>query len=54
MVFVKLENGFKAREINTGITINDFIQILNGITKNDTVAANAQYLIDSESFIKTR
>jgi Cu(I)/Ag(I) efflux system membrane fusion protein len=54
MVFIKLENGFKAREINTGITINDFIQILNGITKNDTVAANAQYLIDSESFIKTR
>jgi Cu(I)/Ag(I) efflux system membrane fusion protein len=54
MVFVKLENGFKAREINTGITINNFIQILNGITKNDTVAANAQYLIDSESFIKTR
>lgn len=54
MVFVKLENGFKAREINTGITINDFIQILKGITKNDTVAANAQYLIDSESFIKTR
>ncbi len=54
MVFVKLENGFKAREINTGITINNYIQILNGITKNDTVAANAQYLIDSESFIKTR
>lgn len=54
MVFVKLENGFKAREINTGITINNYIQILKGITKNDTVAANAQYLIDSESFIKTR
>jgi len=54
MVFIKLENGFKAREINTGITINNYIQILKGITKNDTVAANAQYLIDSESFIKTR
>ena len=54
MVFIKLENGFKAREINTGITINDYIQILDGITKNDTIAANAQDLIDSESFIKTR
>jgi Cu(I)/Ag(I) efflux system membrane fusion protein len=54
MVFTRLENGFKAREIKTGIEINDYIQILDGITKNDTIAANAQYLIDSESFIKTR
>ena len=54
MVFIRLENGFKAREIKTGIEINDFIQILGGITKKDTIAANAQYLIDSESFIKTR
>ena len=42
------------RVIKTGIEINDYIQILDGITKNDTIAANAQYLIDSESFIKTR
>jgi Cu(I)/Ag(I) efflux system membrane fusion protein len=54
MVFTRLENGFKAREIKTGIETNDYIQILDGITKNDTIAANAQYLIDSESFIKTR
>lgn len=54
MVFIRLENGFKAREVKTGIEINDLIQILGGITKNDTIAANAQYLIDSESFIKTR
>lgn len=54
MVFTRVENGFKAREIKTGIEINNFIQILEGITKNDTIAANAQYLIDSESFIKTR
>jgi Cu(I)/Ag(I) efflux system membrane fusion protein len=54
IVFVKLENGFKAREIKTGIEINDFIQILERNYKKDTIAANAQYLIDSESFIKTR
>ncbi len=54
MVFTRLDNGFKAREVKTGIEINDFIQILNGISKYDTIAANAQYLIDSESFIKTR
>jgi Cu(I)/Ag(I) efflux system membrane fusion protein len=54
MVFTRLDNGFKAREVKTGIEINNFIQILNGISKYDTIAANAQYLIDSESFIKTR
>ena len=54
IVFVKLENGLKVREIKSGIEIDGFVQILEGITTKDTIAANAQYLIDSESFIKTR
>ena len=53
IVFIKLDNGFKVREIKTGIEVNDFVQIINGISVNDTLAKNAQYLIDSESFIKT-
>jgi Cu(I)/Ag(I) efflux system membrane fusion protein len=53
VVFLKKENGFKASAIKTGIEINGFIQILDGITVNDTIAENAQFLIDSESFIKT-
>ena len=53
VVFLKMKNGFKAMTIKTGIEINDFVQIISGITVEDTIAKNAQYLIDSESFIKT-
>jgi Cu(I)/Ag(I) efflux system membrane fusion protein len=53
IVFIKMDNGFKAREIKTGIEINDFVQIIGGISDEDAIARNAQYLIDSESFIKT-
>ncbi|MGL2963813.1 efflux RND transporter periplasmic adaptor subunit [Flavobacterium sp. RSB2_4_14] len=52
IVFLKMENGFKASSIKTGIEMDDFIQIIEGISVKDTIAKNAQYLIDSESFIK--
>ena len=54
IVFIKMENGFKAHEIKTGIVMGDFVQILKGISTEDTIAKNAHYLIDSESFIKTK
>lgn len=53
IVFLKMDNGFRATSIKTGIEIVDFIQIMEGISVKDTIAKNAQYLIDSESFIKT-
>lgn len=53
IVFLKMDNGFRAASIKTGIEIVDFIQIMEGISVKDTIAKNAQYLIDSESFIKT-
>jgi len=53
IVFLKRNNGFKASAVKTGIEINDFVQIIDGISVQDTIADNAQYLIDSESFIKT-
>ena len=53
IVLLKMENGFKASSIKTGIEMDDFIQIIEGISIKDTIAKNAQYLIDSESFIKT-
>ena len=53
IVFLKMGNGFKVKEVKTGIEIEDFIQIIDGITVQDSVAENGQYLIDSESFIKT-
>ena len=53
VVFKKEDGGFVAHKITTGIRSNDYVQILSGLNTIDTVAVNAQYLIDSESFIKT-
>lgn len=53
IVFLKMNNGFMAKAIKTGVEIGDYIQVLDGITTKDTIAKNAQYLTDSESFIKT-
>jgi membrane fusion protein, copper/silver efflux system len=53
VVFVRDGESFKARKISTGIIHKHLIQVLEGITNNEAVASNAQYLVDSESFIKT-
>ena len=54
VVFVKQVGGFQVKKVKTGITNQNKIQIIEGLTVNDSVAANAQYLIDSESFIKSK
>lgn len=52
VVFVKTVNGFMAKKIKSGSEMNDYVQVLNGLRLQDTIAKNAQYLMDSESFIK--
>lgn len=52
VVFIKASGGFRARKIRTGIDYQNQVQVLSGIRDTDSVAANAQYLTDSESFIK--
>lgn len=54
VVFIKTDGGFKAHKVTTGITHDTHIQVTGGISTQDSVAANAQYLIDSESFIKVK
>ena len=54
VVFQKSDGGFKAHKIYTGITHKDHIQVLSGMKETDSVAMNAQYLMDSESFIKIK
>lgn len=54
IVFSKTNGGFKAIKVGTGIVYEKYIQVLNGLTITDSVAANAQYLMDSESFIKAK
>ena len=54
IVFVQEAGGFKPKKIITGITNQHQIQVLSGISESDSVANNAQYLMDSESFIKIK
>ena len=54
IVFLKASGGFQSHTIETGISLNNKIEILNGLTVKDSVAANAQYLMDPESIIKTK
>lgn len=54
VAFVKTKGGFTARKIKTGIKQQNLVQVLGGLTATDTVAANAQYLTDNESFIKIK
>jgi len=52
IVFLQRDGGFRAHKIVTGISVKDKVQVLSGLLPADSVAANAQYLMDSESFIK--
>ena len=54
VVFLKTSGGFIAHKIQTGLRQENFVQVINGLSQKDTVASNAQYLTDSESFIKIK
>jgi len=54
-VVLKKENGlFQVSLVQTGVRTGNLIQILGGLSASDSVAANAQFLMDSESFIKVK
>ena len=52
IVFLKTSEGFKVHKVETGHAHKNLLQVRSGLTEKDSVAANAQYLIDSESFMK--
>jgi Cu(I)/Ag(I) efflux system membrane fusion protein len=54
IVFIKSAGGFQTHVIQTGLTYNNKIQITKGLSATDSVAANAQYLMDAESIIKIK
>jgi len=51
--FLKTNGGFVAHPIKTGLELGNKIQVISGLSADDSVAVNGQYLMDSESFIKT-
>jgi multidrug efflux pump subunit AcrA (membrane-fusion protein) len=54
IVFVKDRGAFKPSKVNVGISAAGELEIKNGLSSTDEIAANAQYLMDSESFIKIK
>jgi len=54
IVFLKEGGGFAAKKVTTGKEANDHIEISGGLTSTDSVAVNAQYLVDNEAFIKVK
>ena len=52
IVWVKKDGHFIATKIETGIITKDWVEVYDGITKKDEIAAEAHYLTDSEGFVK--
>lgn len=53
VVFMKSGEYFRTKIIQTGIVTDSLIQITHGLESGEQIAVNAQFLIDSESFINT-
>jgi Cu(I)/Ag(I) efflux system membrane fusion protein len=54
IVFLKTRGGFQAHAVETGLIYQDRVQIISGLDATDSVAANGQFLADSESFISIK
>lgn len=54
IVWLKKGGAFEARQVSAGLTYESQIQITKGLSATDSLASHAEYLTDSESFIKTK
>jgi len=54
IVFVKEREVFKPRNVKAGVRTDGWVEITQGLSSSDEIAANAQYMMDSESFIKVK
>lgn len=54
IVWLKKGAAYQVRPVSTGSVNGTQIQITKGLALTDSLASNAQYLTDSESFIKTQ
>lgn len=52
IVFIKTDETFTPYKVKTGFESDGWIEIIEGLDESSEIAVNAQYLIDSESFIK--
>ncbi|MBT1699280.1 efflux RND transporter periplasmic adaptor subunit [Fulvivirgaceae bacterium PWU4] len=54
VVFIRDKKVLKPKKVVVGARTGDVVEIRQGLSSSDEIAANAQYLVDSESFIKTQ
>jgi hypothetical protein len=54
IAFIKERGKFTPTSVTTGIRTDGWIEIKKGLSSTDEVAGNSQYLVDSESFVKTK
>lgn len=52
VVFLKDRGVLKPKQVTTGVAADKMIEIKSGLASSEEIAANAQFLVDSESFIK--
>ncbi len=52
IVFIKRRGVFRPLAVETGRQSNDFTELISGVVASDSLAYQAQYMVDSESFIK--
>lgn len=53
IVWIKQTGNFVSKKVSAGISMNNMVEIKNGLSENDEIALEAHYLADSEEFIKT-
>ncbi|MBY0426327.1 MAG: efflux RND transporter periplasmic adaptor subunit [Cytophagales bacterium] len=53
VVFVKKTGGFLAQPVTLGPATQGYFPVVSGISETDSIARNAGYLVDSESFIRS-
>lgn len=51
VVFVQEGSTFRARKVTTGIVHHEWVAIRKGLATTEAIAAQAQYLVDSEGFL---
>ncbi len=54
LVVISLPNGyFNPREVTLGLSAGDYVQVLEGVSVGENVVTSSQFLIDSESQLKS-
>ena len=54
IAFIKRRGVFRPKEIVSGRQSGEWIEVSKGLEAGDSVAYNAQFMVDSEGFIKVR